>query len=717
MRRIITALLVLLTTSAIAQNGGQITGKKNSGLTGTVMVDSVALKVSDSASRVYLSAMKLKSDSIYRRMYQDSVNLAKLGTGVTITGSVTANLDATDSTNLAGINSKLGGTLTVSLPSGASTETTLSALNSKVPSGLTVTSTRLLVDGSGVTQPVSVSGNVNTTISGVTKKTLGTQVVSTDTGLVINAVMHGLTTGGGGGYVDIKANPSGALTVDATQSGTWNVNNTASASDSSKYRSTIQISNFPAIQEVSGTVAIDPNSIFPLPFGAASESTLTQIATDLHYGKGNTSTGIKGGMVLGEVSYMAPAPLDSTLLPLSINAKGAQRVVIMNGSNEVTTFADSTTGSRRLVGVTSLPTYSVSGTITTQNLNPTRTETAGSAVTALCDGYSTASIKVRGAYNGALSVQFSNDDSTWTTGPASLIRVTPNFSTNATTIPTSDTGLWITPTYSFKRIRVTGLSTMSGTASVFIVSNNGTNSVFINPLQTVNVLTSAGAVSASGDAQQYTVEDAASNNGFQGNKLLVVRGDTLTSATTSANGDWTQITATKSGVLLTKDEMRHRVTYRASSGSFTPAASATDIFTIVGVASKTIMITKIIFSATQTAGSTFNVALIKRSTANTSGTATAMTAVPLDASDAAAGSTVQYYTANPTLGTTIGSVETEPIFCSTTATQPEKYEFDFGLKSKPIILNSASQALSLNFGGVTMTGGACFVTIEWTETW
>jgi len=296
MRRIITALLVLLTTSAIAQNGGQITGKKNSGLTGTVMVDSVALKVSDSASRVYLSAMKLKSDSIYKRMYQDSVNLAKLSTGVTITGSVTANLDVTDSTNLAGINSKLGGTLTVSLPTGASTETTLSALNSKVPSGLstagnrlaiyspdsirvfatngfgsggsggttsldavdstnlantatntsrlpsglTVTSTRLLVDGSGVTQPVSLSGNVNTTISNVTKKTLGTPIVSADTGLVVNAVMHGLTTGGGGGYHDVKVNPSGALTVEATL-------------DSATQRGTMKISNFPATQAVSGT--------------------------------------------------------------------------------------------------------------------------------------------------------------------------------------------------------------------------------------------------------------------------------------------------------------------------------------------------------------------------------------------------------------------------------------------------------------------------------
>lgn len=35
------------------------------------------------------------------------------------------------------------------------TQTTLSALNTKIPSNLTVTSTRLLVDGSGVTQPVS----------------------------------------------------------------------------------------------------------------------------------------------------------------------------------------------------------------------------------------------------------------------------------------------------------------------------------------------------------------------------------------------------------------------------------------------------------------------------------------------------------------------------------------------------------------------------------
>jgi hypothetical protein len=54
--------------------------------------------------------------------------------------------------------------LPTALPTGASTESTLSTLNTKVPSGLTVTSTRLLVDGSGVTQPVSgtVTANAGT---------------------------------------------------------------------------------------------------------------------------------------------------------------------------------------------------------------------------------------------------------------------------------------------------------------------------------------------------------------------------------------------------------------------------------------------------------------------------------------------------------------------------------------------------------------------------
>lgn len=48
---------------------------------------------------------------------------------------------------------------------------------------------------------------------------------------VTKSVIWGLTTGGGGGYVQVKVNPSGALvadvtgTVTANQGGTWNINN------------------------------------------------------------------------------------------------------------------------------------------------------------------------------------------------------------------------------------------------------------------------------------------------------------------------------------------------------------------------------------------------------------------------------------------------------------------------------------------------------------
>lgn len=52
----------------------------------------------------------------------------------------------------------------------------------------------------------------------VNTKQLGTQLVGSEVGLVTNTIIHGLTTGGGGGYVDVKVNPSGALTVEATVS-------------------------------------------------------------------------------------------------------------------------------------------------------------------------------------------------------------------------------------------------------------------------------------------------------------------------------------------------------------------------------------------------------------------------------------------------------------------------------------------------------------------
>lgn len=68
----------------------------------------------------------------------------------------------------------------------------------------------------------------NTTPS---KYTVGQTIQSGMMADITKSVIWGLTTGGGGGYVAVKVNPSGALTTEvsgtvaATQSGTWNINN------------------------------------------------------------------------------------------------------------------------------------------------------------------------------------------------------------------------------------------------------------------------------------------------------------------------------------------------------------------------------------------------------------------------------------------------------------------------------------------------------------
>lgn len=108
-----------------------------------------------------------------------------------------------------------------------------------------------------------VMGDDGTLIQSITAKTLGTQVVSTDTGLVVNAAIHGITTAGGGAYVDVKVNPSGALTADVSGStlaansgvdiGDVTINNAAGAA-------AVNIQDGGNSITVDGTVAVSTNS-------------------------------------------------------------------------------------------------------------------------------------------------------------------------------------------------------------------------------------------------------------------------------------------------------------------------------------------------------------------------------------------------------------------------------------------------------------------------
>lgn len=153
-------------------------------------------------------------------------------------------------------------------------------------------------------------------------------------------------------------------------------------------------------------------------------------------------------------------------------------------------------------------------------------------------------------------------------------------------------------------------------------------------------------------------------------------------------------------------------TYAASTAAFAPAGSATDIFEIFGSASKTVKIQKISlgFYTSGTSEYASPVALLKRSSAPTGGTAVNATKVPLNsASPAATVAKCRHYTANPSGGTLVGGILRKAI-----GTRLQDYTTAYGSIEDivlfeanpekgiaPIILNGVSEGVSVNFNGIT----------------
>lgn len=106
-----------------------------------------------------------------------------------------------------------------------------------------------------------------------------------------------------------------------------------------------------------------------------------------------------------------------------------------------------------------------SGTITTQNLVPAGAATAGSAVEITLAGANTLTIQTTGTYTGALSLQVTNDGATWVTmGGVVLLNV--NTGGYLATITSALQSLFQADVGGFIKARVTGLSAMTGTATV-----------------------------------------------------------------------------------------------------------------------------------------------------------------------------------------------------------------------------------------------------------
>jgi hypothetical protein len=158
--------------------------------------------------------------------------------------------------------------------------------------------------------------------------------------------------------------------------------------------------------------------------------------------------------------------------------------------------------------------------------------------------------------------------------------------------------------------------------------------------------------------------------------------------------------------------------YSTAAALYTGYASPTDFFAIRGSATKIIKIIKIRLSGYATANNIIDLALVKRSTANTSGTPTTLTNVPLDSVNPAATAVAVTYAAAPTVGTLVGNI------CACQVELPAKsgvggyiLRWDFWHNGGgPVILRGTNEMATLNAYGTSFPAGTNLnITLEWIE--
>lgn len=157
--------------------------------------------------------------------------------------------------------------------------------------------------------------------------------------------------------------------------------------------------------------------------------------------------------------------------------------------------------------------------------------------------------------------------------------------------------------------------------------------------------------------------------------------------------------------------------YRAASAPFTPGATPQDVFTITGSATRSVRVLGLSLATVQTTAGVNAWQVLKRSTANTSGTSTTVAAVPNDRAFSAATATVRQYTANPTAGTLVGASWNGRVVSPAPASAiAASVNVCLDYLRQPIVLTGAGDVLAWNFNGVALpTGLSVQAVVSWEE--
>lgn len=161
-----------------------------------------------------------------------------------------------------------------------------------------------------------------------------------------------------------------------------------------------------------------------------------------------------------------------------------------------------------------------------------------------------------------------------------------------------------------------------------------------------------------------------------------------------------------------------QTSYSASTGSITMggAGGPATICAIYGSATKTVKVTRVSVSGTQTTAGQVAYRLSRHSTINTGVVHSTMTSLPLDSNNAAGTGYAVVYTTNPTQGTLTGIVRMGQILFAAPATiAVAGYTELYGYPDQPITLRGVAQHLDVSLPGTAMPGGVMHCNFTWTE--
>jgi hypothetical protein len=336
------------------------------------------------------------------------------------------------------------------------------------------------------TQPVSgtvaISGTLadNLTQVGGTSITLGSKVSASSLPVVIASDQGAVPISGTITVGTLPALPSGSNTIGSVTQATGS--NLHTVVDSGT------ITTVSAVTAITNALPSGTNSI-----GAVTQATGTNLHTVVDSGTITTVsavTAITNALPSGTNTLGSVKVTDGTnLMPTGDAVARAIFVKNTDGTNIASVKAASTlplaTDTALVVAISPNQTgmlavtttdsdQLISGSITTQNLNPTSgAATAASTVACLqMGGDASAGIQVTGTYTGALTPQVSVDGSNWVAMSATALL---NINTNvfSATIASAAVGIYQVDVAGFKLFRITALAAVTGTAVVTIEISSG----------------------------------------------------------------------------------------------------------------------------------------------------------------------------------------------------------------------------------------------------